>query len=156
MVVAILFYVGLGVFIVYAIWGPKDQKPGTPIAPTTPRDSHHSSVAPAKDGTPVLVAGGVVGLLVVLGLAWLGGNYGSGNSLFPKPGGAGSSQPSSSYRSPSQPVWVEGYYRRDGTYVPGYYRSREDGNPSNNWSNYPNVNPLTGKPGTNRPNGGQR
>jgi hypothetical protein len=44
-------------------------------------------------------------------------------------------------------VWVNGYYRRDGTYVPGYHRSAPDGNPWNNYSTKGNINPYTGKPG---------
>jgi hypothetical protein len=59
---------------------------------------------------------------------------------------------SKSRRSPVQPageaVWVNGYYRNDGTYVSGHYRSAPDGDPSNNWNNAPSVNPYTGKPGT--------
>ena len=43
---------------------------------------------------------------------------------------------------------VGGYTRRDGTHVQPYYRSRPDGNFSNNWSTKGNVNPYTGKPGT--------
>ena len=48
-------------------------------------------------------------------------------------------------------VFVKGYLRRDGTYVPPYYRSAPDGNPFNNWSAYPNINPYTGRQGTHRP-----
>ena len=47
-------------------------------------------------------------------------------------------------------VRVRGYYRRNGTYVQPHYRSNPDGNPHNNWSTYPNVNPYTGKRGTKR------
>jgi hypothetical protein len=46
------------------------------------------------------------------------------------------------------PVSVYGYYRRDGSYVQPHYRTAPDGDRSNNWSTYPNVNPYTGKPGT--------
>ncbi len=63
MVLAILFYVGLGIFIFYAVWGPKDQKPGTHQTTTTLHPAHHSYAAPAKDGTRVPVAGEVFGLL---------------------------------------------------------------------------------------------
>lgn len=42
-------------------------------------------------------------------------------------------------------VWVSGYYRKDGTYVRGHYRSDPDGNPYNNWSYPGNINPHTGK-----------
>jgi hypothetical protein len=45
-------------------------------------------------------------------------------------------------------VYVRGYYRDSGTYVQPHYRSNPDGNPSNNWSTYPNVNPHTGQIGT--------
>jgi len=45
-------------------------------------------------------------------------------------------------------VDVHGYYREDGTYVRPHYRSDPDGDFSNNWSTYPNVNPYTGKIGT--------
>jgi hypothetical protein len=45
-------------------------------------------------------------------------------------------------------VYVKGYFRKDGTYVPPHYRSDPDGNLQNNWSTYGNVNPYTGKVGT--------
>ena len=45
-------------------------------------------------------------------------------------------------------VHVRGYVRKDGTYVPPYFRSSPDGNPWNNWSTYGNVNPYTGKEGS--------
>lgn len=41
-------------------------------------------------------------------------------------------------------VWVNGYYRKDGTYVSPHYRSAPDGNPYNNWSFPGNLNPYTG------------
>ncbi len=47
-------------------------------------------------------------------------------------------------------VRVRGYYRSNGTYVQPHYRSNPDGDRSNNWSTYPNVNPYTGKRGTRR------
>jgi hypothetical protein len=47
-------------------------------------------------------------------------------------------------------VHVSGYYRSNGTYVQPHWRSDPDGNPHNNWSTYPNVNPYTGKRGTRR------
>ena len=50
----------------------------------------------------------------------------------------------------SADVYVRGYYRSSGTYVAPHYRSNPDGNFSNNWSTYPNVNPYTGKQGTRR------
>jgi len=44
-------------------------------------------------------------------------------------------------------TWVNGYSRKNGTYVPGYYRSAPDSNPWNNYSTKGNTNPYTGKPG---------
>jgi hypothetical protein len=41
--------------------------------------------------------------------------------------------------------WVRPYYKRDGTYVQGHYRSNPDGNPYNNYSYPGNVNPYTGR-----------
>lgn len=45
-------------------------------------------------------------------------------------------------------VWVEGYTRKNGTRVDGYYRTEPDGYINNNWSTQGNVNPHTGKRGT--------
>src|SRR6266571_7188864 len=45
-------------------------------------------------------------------------------------------------------VFVDGHYRSDGTYVQPHHRSNPDGNFSNNWSTYGNVNPYTGQWGT--------
>jgi hypothetical protein len=149
MTLAILFYIGVGAVIFYAIWGPKNQKPGNTTTPAAPRPSQNPTPNPQNKGANVLVVGGVVGLLFVLGLAWLGGNYGSGNSLFSNSGGSNYRQ-ASGYQPAStvDAVWVNAYYRADGTYVSGHYRSRADGDPSNNWSTSPNVNPYTGKPGS--------
>ena len=47
--------------------------------------------------------------------------------------------------------YVNGYYRKDGTYVQPYHRSDADGNPFNNYSTRGNVNPYTGQPGTKNP-----
>jgi hypothetical protein len=44
--------------------------------------------------------------------------------------------------------YVRPYYRSDGTFVQPHYQTNPDGNPYNNWSTYPNVNPFTGRPGT--------
>jgi len=49
---------------------------------------------------------------------------------------------------------VRPYYRHDGTFVQGHYQTNPDGNPYNNWSTYPNVNPFTGRQGTIQPYGG--
>ena len=48
-------------------------------------------------------------------------------------------------------VRVNGYYRKDGTYVRPHYRSNPDGNPYNNWSFPGNTNPYTGKTATGNP-----
>lgn len=48
-------------------------------------------------------------------------------------------------------VWVDGYTRRDGTYVPPHYRSTPDRSYNNNWSVRPNINPYTGQMGTRQP-----
>jgi hypothetical protein len=45
-------------------------------------------------------------------------------------------------------VHVDGYYRKDGTYVQPHYRSNPDNTPNNNWSTQGNVNPYTGQEGT--------
>jgi len=42
-------------------------------------------------------------------------------------------------------VWVNGYYRSNGTYVNGYERTAPDGNPYNNYGYPGNYNPNTGK-----------
>jgi len=57
---------------------------------------------------------------------------------------------SDSYNS-SADVWVNGYYRKNGTYVMGHWRSSPDGNPYNNWSFPGNINPYTGKVATGNP-----
>ena len=46
-------------------------------------------------------------------------------------------------------VWVDGYFRSDGTYVQGHYRSSPDSTVTNNWSFTGNVNPYTGEIGSN-------
>ena len=62
------------------------------------------------------------------------------------------SPPTSSY-SDYSPAWnysssdvdVRGYYRKDGTYVKPYSRTKPDGIKSNNYSYPGNYNPNTGK-----------
>lgn len=44
--------------------------------------------------------------------------------------------------------YVNGYYRRDGTYVQPYHRSAPDNNFNNNYSSQGNINPYTGQEGT--------
>ena len=49
---------------------------------------------------------------------------------------------------PAQGVhYVAGYYRSNGTYVPGHYETNPNGNFYDNWSTRGNYNPYTGKPG---------
>ena len=43
---------------------------------------------------------------------------------------------------------VSGYYKSNGTYVHGHYRSLPDSYKNNNWSTSGNTNPYTGKRGT--------
>jgi hypothetical protein len=45
----------------------------------------------------------------------------------------------------SADVWVNGYYKKNGTYVQGYWRSDPDSDPTNNFSYPGNINPYTGK-----------
>jgi hypothetical protein len=69
--------------------------------------------------------------------------------LVPKAGSGGYYDPS--YRPAVGEHYVEGYFRRDGTYVRGHYRTNPDGSFWNNWSSQGNVNPQTGKVGSKRP-----
>jgi hypothetical protein len=45
-------------------------------------------------------------------------------------------------------VHVNGYYKKDGTYVQSHYRTSPNNTVMDNWSTYPNVNPYTGNVGT--------
>ena len=47
-------------------------------------------------------------------------------------------------------LFIDGYYRSDGTYVKPHYRSRADNSFQNNYSSYGNTNPYTGKKGYKR------
>jgi len=51
----------------------------------------------------------------------------------------------------SRDVYVDGYTRRDGTYVQPYHRTAPDSSPYNNYGTRGNVNPYTGSPGTASP-----
>jgi hypothetical protein len=44
--------------------------------------------------------------------------------------------------------YVNGYERRDGTYVQGHYQTNPDNTVNNNWSTQGNQNPYTGQYGT--------
>ncbi|MES2023906.1 MAG: hypothetical protein V4439_04445 [Patescibacteria group bacterium] len=48
----------------------------------------------------------------------------------------------------SSQVYVEGYYRKNGTYVAPHYRSSPNSTKNDNYSTKGNYNPYTGKPGT--------
>jgi hypothetical protein len=48
-------------------------------------------------------------------------------------------------------VYVNGYFRSNGTYVQPHYRSNPDGNSFNNWSTRGNMNPYTGRMGYKNP-----
>src|SRR6516164_2859068 len=52
-------------------------------------------------------------------------------------------------RQAAADVFVHGYYRSNGTYVQPYHRSSPDSTVTNNYSFRGNINPSTGKPGTN-------
>lgn len=43
---------------------------------------------------------------------------------------------------------VNGYIRRDGTFVPYHFRTNPNATMYDNWSSKPNTNPMTGQPGT--------
>ncbi len=45
-------------------------------------------------------------------------------------------------------VYVDGYTRKDGTYVQPHHRFSPDSTPNNNWSTQGNTNPYTGEQGT--------
>ena len=51
----------------------------------------------------------------------------------------------------AQDVYVNGYFRSDGTYVRPHYRTAPNGNPWDNYSTKGNINPYTGKIGTKLP-----
>jgi hypothetical protein len=44
--------------------------------------------------------------------------------------------------------YVDGYIRKDGTYVPGHFRSSPDAYKFNNFSTQGNANPYTGERGS--------
>jgi hypothetical protein len=54
----------------------------------------------------------------------------------------------SSSRSGGSSTAVRGYTKKNGTYVQPHRRSAPDGSKTNNWSTKGNVNPYTGKQGT--------
>ena len=48
-------------------------------------------------------------------------------------------------------VYVQGYYKKNGTYVAPHYRSSPNSTKLDNWSTRGNVNPYTGNVGTRNP-----
>ena len=48
-------------------------------------------------------------------------------------------------------VYVQGYYRSDGTYVQPHFRSSPNSTTLDNWSTKGNINPYTGQRGTRNP-----
>lgn len=44
-------------------------------------------------------------------------------------------------------VWVDGYVRKDGTYVPGHWRTEPNDTKNDNYSTEGNYNPYTGERG---------
>lgn len=49
--------------------------------------------------------------------------------------------------------YVNGYSRKDGTYVPSHYRSDRNDTTLDNWSTKGNTNPYTGLSGGTNPSG---
>jgi len=47
-----------------------------------------------------------------------------------------------------QDVWVDPYFRSDGTFVRGHFRTRPNSTVLDNYSTWPNINPYTGKVGS--------
>jgi hypothetical protein len=45
-------------------------------------------------------------------------------------------------------TWINGYVRRDGTYVEGHYRQERNSTNLDNYSTQGNVNPYSGEQGT--------
>ena len=137
-VVALVFYAVVGMFVGALILHWLGL---LPEEPKTGQQSASSPAGPATPGKPEVKAIPLAGLFVLacavgvpLGLAWLGGTYGSGNALFPKGGNAAqtSYQPGYTQQPAGGEVWVNPYFRADGTFVPGHWRTTPDGDPSNN------------------------
>ena len=47
--------------------------------------------------------------------------------------------------------YVNGYYKKNGTYIQGHYRSNPNSSKYDNYSTKGNYNPYTGKKGTKDP-----
>ncbi len=97
----------------------------------------------AKRRNRAMIVGAGFGLLLGIAAAWADGRYGDGNLLFRRNRPLQTEPPGEH----AGDVWVEPYTKVDGAKVQGHWRSRADGDASNNWSEKGNVNPHTGKPG---------
>jgi hypothetical protein len=73
-----------------------------------------------------------------------GKSYGGTRAYSTKSSRLAGSGTGSTYNSTS----VRGHVRKDGTYVQPHRRTKPDSNFNNNWSTRPNVNPYTGKEGS--------
>lgn len=99
----------------------------------------------------------IIGLLTIslLGPTWAkGGHGGKHSSLNHVNGHSGLSYRShrgaSGTGAKGESERVHGYTRKNGTQVHGHDRSTRDNTKNNNWSTKGNLNPETGKTGTER------
>src|SRR5579864_4969899 len=104
-------------------------------------------------GVGILIAGGLLSIPAITlarGGGGRGGHSGGGHSSSHSSGSSSSHSHYGSSKSGSSggPTHVHGYTKKNGTYVAPHERSKSDGNFSNNWSTKGNVNPFTGKAGT--------
>ena len=60
-------------------------------------------------------------------------------------------QTGGSYYGTRTPTHVNGYTKRNGTYIQPHYRTPPNNTKLDNWSTKGNVNPYTGKAGTKNP-----
>ena len=158
---AVLFYVGVGALVfalLYEKFSKNEQNASQKQVPSS-TGQHDRAINPTTlSPTPtckkpryavVVIAGAFAGLLVVLALAWAGGKWGNGNDWFPSSGNISPNFTSPTYSTlRSDDVYVNGYYRGNGTYVASHMSSQDDGVFENNWSTKGNPNPYTGNPAT--------
>jgi hypothetical protein len=136
--------VGSLAMVLCALWSqntPKSTSQSVPSSP--PLAAHSAEPAPAipadvRSRPPVSVARVPPPARFVNPSAPIGTNYYSRYY-------------DNSYRPPVGEHYVHGYYRRDGTYVTGHYRTNPDNSFWNNWSSQGNINPYTGRVGTKQP-----
>jgi hypothetical protein len=79
-----------------------------------------------------------------------GGGHSGGHSARSESGRSHGEHRSSSTSDSVNPNyhWVEGYTRRNGTYVQGHYQTNPNDTRNDNYSTRGNINPWTGEPGT--------